>query len=162
MTSPGRLVLLMLACAGLGLMAAPPTRMVVQVRQGQLRATPSFLGKLAQNVAYGASVEVFETRGDWMQVKTAQGASGWIHKSALTTKKLALASGATTAKTGVSKDELALAGKGFNSDIEKEYKRQKQGLNFEAVDRLEQVKATPAQVEAFLKAGGLKTEGGAK
>ena len=140
-----------------------PVRMNVQVQSGQIRATPSFLGKVLATVPYGVSVEVLQQKGDWMQVKSLQGKVGWMHQSSLTTKKVAMGSGATTAKTAASNDELALAGKGFNSDVEREFKAKNKNLNFAAVDRMEKIKIPAAEMEAFLKAGAVKPlKGGAQ
>ena len=60
--------------------SAAPVRMNVQVQSGQIRATPTFLGKVLATLSYGVSVEVLLTKGDWMQVKSAQGQVGWVHK----------------------------------------------------------------------------------
>lgn len=142
---------------------AAPARMNVQVKSGQVRSTASYLAKLLVTIPYGSSVEVVQQQGDWFNVKTAQGVKGWMHKSALTTKRISMASGSTTAKTGASSDELALAGKGFNAQVEKEYKAKNKNLNFAAVDRMEKIKIAPTEMQAFLAAGAVKpAEGGAK
>jgi len=64
-------------------------------------------------------VEVLEDRGAWKKVVVPDGRiQGWIHASALTTKKIALQAGKADVKTSVTGDELALAGKGFNATVE--------------------------------------------
>jgi uncharacterized protein YgiM (DUF1202 family) len=142
---------------------AASVRMNVQVQAGQVRATASFLGKLVVTLPYGSSVEVLKQTGDWMQVKTAQGKTGWMHKSALTAKAVAMGAGNTTAKAGASSDELALAGKGFNSDVEREFKAKNKNLNFAAVDRMEKIKIPAADLQGFLASGGVKApQGGAQ
>lgn len=156
-----RVIFSVLAMATLAL-AAAPSRMNVQVKTGQIRVKASFLGKVVANLPYGASLQVTQTKGDWMQVKSAQGQTGWMHKSALTTKRISLASGSATGKSGASSDELALAGKGFSAEVEKEYRQTNQKLNFAAVDQLEKQKVDPAEMEAFLAAGGLKAAEGAE
>jgi hypothetical protein len=149
---------LMLVCPAIGLAAST---MNVQVQNGTIRTTPSFLGKLVVSVVYGSSVEILKQQGDWFQVKSPQGQIGWMHKSALTKNKIAMSSGSTAAKTGASSDELALAGKGFNSDVEKEFKAKNKNLNFAAVDRMEKIKISPTEMQTFLQAGGIKpSEGG--
>jgi hypothetical protein len=136
-------------------------RMIVQVQRGQIRATPSYLASVLATVPYGVSVEILQTKGEWMQVKSLQGQVGWMHKSALTTKAVPMSSGSTTAKTGATSDELALAGKGFNSDIEREFKAKNKNLNFAAVDRMERIKISPAEMQVFLQTGAVKPlEGG--
>lgn len=157
-------VLIVAACvAGASLAGTTPARMNVQVMNGQVRDTPTYLGKVLALVAYGVAVDILKTQGDWMQVKTPQGLKGWMHKSALTTRKVSMSSGSSAAKTGASSSDLALAGKGFNSDVEREYRAKNQQLNFAAVDRLEAVKVPSGEVAAFLQAGDVKpVEGGVK
>jgi hypothetical protein len=44
-----------------------------------------------------------------------------MHESALSAKRVKMQAGGT-AKTGATSDELALAGKGFNKDVEAQFK----------------------------------------
>jgi len=134
--------------------------MSVQVREAQLRATPSFLGKLTGAGAYGDRVAVQETRGDWRKVQLPSGQSGWMHNSALTAKKVVLQADAPTAQAAASGDELALAGKGFNSDVEAEFKRNNRDVDFTWVDRMEKIRVSPDQMQAFLQAGGVQPAAG--
>ncbi len=130
-------------------------RMSVQVRTAPLRATPSFLGKIGATLAYGDRVEVVETRADWMQVRLEDGRSGWLHASALSDKKIALKAGAEDVDAAASGKEVALAGKGFNKQVEEAYREKNAQLDFGRVDRMEKMNTTPQEREAFLKEGGL-------
>ncbi len=147
---------LCLTCA----VAAAAKVMSVSVRDGQVRETPSFLGKIVGKATYGQSVDVGQEQGDWAKVTLPGGVSGWMHRSALTTGKLALSSGQGTAG-GVSGKEMALAGKGFSAEVEADYRRS-HGGDFAAVDAMERIKYDPAQLLAFLSQGGIKPQGGAK
>ena len=143
--------------------AVAPVRMNVQVQSGQIRVTPTFLGKILAMVTYGVSVEILQTKGDWKQVKSSQGQVGWMHRSALTTKRVSMTAGTSKAKSAASSDELALAGKGFNADVEREYKAKNSNLNFAAVDSMEKLKIPPTEMQTFLQAGSVKpAEGGAQ
>lgn len=133
--------------------------MNVQVKEGQVRSTPSFVGKIVGKVGYGQTVNVLERRGDWNQVSVA-GVGGWMHGSALTPDDLDLQSG-SGAPSSVSGQEMALAGKGFNSQVEKEY-RQSHGGDFAGVDRMERNTVPTETLMAFLKDGGVKPQGGAQ
>jgi len=85
---------------------------------------------------------------------------GWIHKSALTQKKLVLSPG--SGSTSVSGDEIVLAGKGFNAQVEEQFKQQNQNLNYGWIDKMERNFAVPQQaMQQFLKDGALSLEGGA-
>jgi uncharacterized protein YgiM (DUF1202 family) len=137
--------------------------MNVQVRDGQLRSTPSFLGTVVGPVGYGASLEVLQQQGDWMEVRDGGGKKGWIHGSALTKKQVALQSGGQSAETKASGKELALAGKGFNADIEAEFKKGHRNVDYTWVDRMELIKIAPQEMLAFLNKGDVRpAAGGAK
>lgn len=134
--------------------------MSVQVKNGQVRASPTFLGKIVATLAYGDRVETVGEQGEWMKVKTSKGQTGWIHSSALTEKKIVLASGSKDVQTAASGEELALAGKGFNSDVEAEFKAKNKDVDFTWVDRMEKIVILPTEMETFLKAGEVKPAAG--
>lgn len=134
--------------------------MSVSVRDGQVRETPSFLGKIVGKASYGQSVDVLEEQGDWSKVTLPGGVAGWMHKTALSTEKLAM-SGGSAAPGSVSGKEMALAGKGFSAEVEADYKRS-HGGNFAAVDAMERVSYDAAALMAFLSKGDVKPQGGAR
>jgi hypothetical protein len=130
----------------------------VQVRQGQMRSTPSFLGKVTAILAYGDKVELIEDKGPWKMVKIRK-IKGWMHMSALTTKTLSLQAGKANVKTGATSSELALAGKGFNAKVEAEFKSRNKHLDYAAVDRMEKrFTLKPGQVQAFINQGQIQPE----
>lgn len=135
--------------------------MSVQVKTGELRESPSFLGRVVTTIPYAERVTVTAQQGAWMKASTSRGAAGWIHSSALTTKKIVLQTG-EQAQTAASTDELALAGKGFNSDVEAQFKAQNRTANFAAVDRMETIVIPPAKLADFLREGGVSPKGGAQ
>ncbi|MCX6995845.1 MAG: SH3 domain-containing protein [Kiritimatiellaeota bacterium] len=125
--------------------------------------TPSYLGSVVVAAPYGTSVAVLLQQGDWIKVRVAEGQAGWMHQSALTKKRIVMSAGGATAQAGASSEELALAGKGFNSDVEKEFKSQNPNLNFAAVDRMIKTKVSADEMRIFLKAGAVQpAEGGAR
>ncbi len=139
---------------------ATATIMSVQVRKAEIRDTPSFLGKVTSGLAYGDKVTVGQPQGAWMRV-TAAGQSGWIHSSALTTKNIVMKAG-DGAQTSASSGEMALAGKGFNSDVESKFKANHKDIDFAPVDRMEKIKISTSALQKFAVTGGLKmSEGGA-
>jgi len=136
----------------------------VQVKESELRATPSFLGKIVAKVAYGDRVTVSETKGAWKKVSLKGGSpQGWINSSALTAKKIVLQAGQTNVQTGATQNELALAGKGFNNQVESSYMAQNKKLDYNWVNKMETFKVTPDQMSAFLAKGEVvPPEGGAQ
>ncbi len=129
--------------------------MSVQVRDGQLRNRASFLGTVTGTVAYGDRVTVNQAQAGWCEIATATGATGWIHESALTPKRVVLSSGAGDARTGASGEEVALAGKGFSKEVEAEYKKQNLNLDYTWVDWMGQQTVPDAQLVQFLQQGDL-------
>jgi len=136
-----------------------PGSMSVQVRDGQLRATPSFLGAVVGVLNYGDQVDVQQQQGDWRQV-TTKGQQGWIHSSALTTRYISIGAGGRDAQLKASGKEVALAGKGFNAEVEAQYRRGHQHANYPAVDQMERVRIAPEEVVAFLEQGKVKPSAG--
>lgn len=131
----------------------------VQVREGQLRERPSFLGKVAAQVAYGDRLEVLDARAGWSLVR-GDGVEGWIHTSALTEKRVVLKSGDANVATGASGEELALAGKGFNAEVEQAYRADNPQADYAWVDRMEAVVIDASEAGAFLAAGDVTPKGG--
>jgi Bacterial SH3 domain len=135
----------------------------VQVKDGEIRATPSFLGKIVARVAYGDLVSVAEKRGQWVKVSVVGGkVRGWIHSTALTSKRIALRAGATNVQTGATQNEIALAGKGFNEQVETQYRKENRQLDYTWIDRMERLKVSPDAMSSFLAQGNvvLPSEGG--
>ena len=146
------LIILILAFSALILWAG--SMMSVQVSTAQLRGTPSFLGAIAAELAYGDRVEVLESGRGWFRVSTESGQSGWIQESALSSKKIVLSTGGDIS-SGASTEEVALAGKGFNEDVEREYRAQTD-LDFTWVDRMETFGRPAEELVVFLKDGDLE------
>jgi len=151
-----------LVVAAVSAFAAGAATMSVQVKNGQIRGTPSFLGKVVAPLNYGDKVQVMETKNEWMNVTGPGGQSGWVHSSALTKKKIVMNAGSQDVQTGASGDELALASKGFNSDVEADFKSKNKDVDFTWVNRMEKYKVSPEEMQEFLKEGQVKSsEGGA-
>ena len=147
---------ILICCAALMATGAWAAKeMSVQVRDGQLRNRASFLGAVVGTVAYGDRVTVNQTQAGWCEVSLA-GKTGWIHESALTPKKVVLASGTTDARVqSVGSEEVALAGKGFSKEVEAEYKKQNQNVDYTWVDWMGQQTVATERLIAFLKQGNL-------
>jgi len=136
--------------------------MNVQVREAQLRALPSHLAKIVSRLAYGERVTVIEERNDWSRVSVGS-AQGWLHSSTLTTKRVALKAGQAKTAGSVGQDEIVLAGKGFSKEVEAEYRKANQTLDYTWVNKMETFKIYPEEISSFISSGQLKTsfdEGG--
>jgi len=145
-------VLAVLLAISAGVVLAAP--MSVQVRNGKVRATPSQLGAVVATVEYGAVVQAGAPQKGWYQVTTSDGKTGWLHESALSKKPIAMRAGATDAATGVSSDEVALAGKGFNEQVEAKLRKEGR-LDYTWVDRMAAFDVSADQIRNFRTQGNL-------
>jgi SH3-like domain-containing protein len=144
------LVVLVAVCAT----AAFAGPMSVQVRNCKVRATPSQLGRTVGTVDYGVVVQADALEKGWYPVTLPDGTKGWLHESSLSKKPIAMRAGATDAATGASSDEVALAGKGFNEQVEANL-RAKGTLDFTWVDRMSKFTVKEDQITAFRAQGHL-------
>jgi len=142
-------------------------QMSVTVKQTQIRDKPSYLGKILGSLSYGDRITVLDQPAGapkgWLKIAGPDGKlQGWVSSSALTTKKIELAAGSQNVEQGASSGEVALAGKGFNEAVEKQY-RQDGKLDYTWVDRMAQITVSPEQISDFINQGGLSSpEGGAQ
>lgn len=148
------LFLLLAALSGAGGQFEPGDEAAVKVLSQHLFPTPAFYAQPVADLALGQVLDILEAGAGWYRVETASGQTGWVHSSALTTASAG--SGTVASGSGsVSQDEITLAGRGFNSEIEAEYGSQNPQLDFSKVDEVEKNGVTPEELEAFLVAGGL-------
>jgi hypothetical protein len=144
-----------------GIASAVEKMMSVQVRKGDIRATPSFLGKILVRLNYGDQVMVLREQGRWNKITAADGShQGWLHQSSLTPKKIILAAGAADVSKTASSEEVALAGRGFNQQVEDSFRARNRNIDFRWIDRMEQFVVSEADMRKFLKSGRLSPEGG--
>lgn len=139
-----------------------PKQMSVNVKETQVRATPSYLGKILAVVKYGDRLEVVQEQSGWAKVSLSGGkVQGWVSLSALQDKRIALTAGQAGSTSGASSGEVALAGKGFNKEVEAQYRDETQ-LDYTWIDRMEGYRVSPEQILTFLREGGLPVPGGAQ
>ena len=147
-------VLILIFCV-FGLFAKPEQKMYISVEEAILKEKPSFFSKSTNSVFYGEEVIVLDTKGSWKKVQLTGNTSvfGWISESSLTKKKILVSESKVTA----SADEIALAGKGFNAEIEAEYKKQGTA-NYDAVDKLEEKSVSFENSLDFMLDGKLENQ----
>jgi len=131
----------------------------VQVKSTKLRSEPKVLGKSVADLSYGDPVTSTEEVNGWYKVKTASGASGYVHQSAVGSADSIQSSKGSRgrANVGVDAGDVALAGKGFNPEVENGLKAANPSLNFAAVDRMETSNVSSTELRGFIVAGKLKS-----
>jgi len=151
------LVFSVLFLSALSAQAGKTISMSVQLKIAEIRATPSFTGKVLAKLEYGTRVDTFETKDGWVRVKVpATGVQGWMSQSALTVKKIVMTGGGQTA-SGVNSSEVALAGKGFSKEVEAQYRADSK-IDYTWVDKVETFTNPVEEVATFLEVGGLLAE----
>ena len=152
-----RTLLLTLFAVILSAAAALASTITVLVQETALRKRAQSYSPSVGTARLG---QKFETEG--LEAGFYKTDSGYIHASAVTTKKVHLGS-ADSVGGSASAEEVTLAGKGFNAQVEKSYGAKNGGaVNFAAVNAMERRTVGEAALFDFLRAGGLLVEGGAK
>jgi len=102
---------------------------------------------------YGDKVTVIKVDGKFSEIAGADDPSktGWTTTVNLSAKQIVVG----TTSTATAK-EMALAGKGFSQEAEKNLKTQKKDLNYADVDKTEAIKVHEKEVKKFLEEGKLK------
>lgn len=150
---------LVVICLSVPLMAASKTKtQYVAIDPAPLKAKPAASSKKVGSIEYASAVTVLKEEKTWVYVQLVDDKSveGWLPASALTTKKLKDKGSSASANA----DEIALAGKGFNSTIEAVYAEQYE-MNFDIVDFIETLGADQDEAIAFAQEG-LLNDGGAE
>lgn len=134
--------------------AAKGGTMYVAAKSIELKSSTGFFASAKGTLAYGAAVTVLQINGKWAEVQSSANASvsGWTAVANLSAKRI-VSTGGTTAG-GATASEVALAGKGFNQEIENAYKA-KGRLNYADVDRTEAQKVSKKELQDFIVAGHL-------
>lgn len=135
--------------------AAYASTITVLVQQTALRKRPQSYSPSVGTAKLG---QKFESAG--LEAGFHKTSGGYIHSSAVTERKVRLGS-ADSVGGSASSEEVTLAGKGFNAQVEKSYGQKNAAANFAAVDAMERRSVSEAELFAFLRAGGL-LEGGSK
>ena len=152
---------LLIALTGLAVFAVEQKMMSIQVKNGDVRSSPSFMGKIVDQLKYGDQVAVQNVKGSWYFIDRPEGSTdGWMHSSALSVKKIVLNPGASDAEQAASSDEITLAGKGFNQQVENDFKSKNPQVDFAWINKMEKMTVSQNQIQAFIKEGQLSPKGG--
>jgi len=127
---------------------------VIVTKENALRADCKFFSPLKSKVRYNDVIDVLSQQGDWYKVRF-QGTEGCIHKSAIEKKSVSLSNLVGVGNQSASAEEVALAGKGFNPQVEKEYKEQNLGLNYSSVNKIEEYEVSEMEIRKFIENGKL-------
>lgn len=147
-------------CLTVAVVGAAAQMKSVAVKETALRSSPMPFGQIIEMLRYGDRVAVDEEANGWLRVHGKSG-QGWVHVSALTAKRVELRAGDDDVSAVASSEELALAGKGFNRQVEASFKDRNRQMDYASVDRMEAMTIQPSALQEFLRKGGLAEWGGA-
>ena len=123
----------------------------VAVKSVSLKSSTGFFASTRGTLNYGDRVTVLQVSGKFVEVRSANNSSltGWTPSANLSARQI------ISGNTGtLSARETALAGKGFNQEVENAY-RTRGNLNYADVDRVEAVVVTETGLRRFLEEGRL-------
>jgi SH3-like domain-containing protein len=117
-----------------------------------VKAGTGFFAAKRGTLACGDQVTILQVNGKWAEVRSANGAvSGWLAATSLSARRIV----ATGSGSGASASEVALAGKGFNQEVENAYKAGGT-LNYADVDKTEAITVAEDVLLKFINDGHLK------
>ncbi len=130
----------------------------ISVKTARLRNAPGHLSSIIGHLSYADKVTILAIRGDFCRVSSA-GTTGWLHRSAISQEDIVLRDSGRDAHIEADDEEVALAGRGFNKQVEERY-RSERGLSFKDVDQMEARRIDSRTLRTFIKNGSLTMPGG--
>ncbi|MDR2757904.1 MAG: SH3 domain-containing protein [Spirochaetaceae bacterium] len=128
--------------------------MYISTKTAQIKSSTGFFAGTRGTLQYGDQVTVLREQGAWAEVRSVSRTpiSGWMKSAGLTARRITSGGSSTSA----SASELALAGKGFNEEVEKSYQDGK-GLDYSLIDQMETQTVSEDELYTFLMEGHLLT-----
>ncbi len=126
-----------------------------------IRKENRFFAPAVGRIPYGEMIQETGRKGDWLKASYG-GKEGWLHISAVQEQKFRLSSLAGRKAEESTREEVALAGKGFTPEVEKSYRDQNPSLRFDLVEQIQRYRIDEQSLQAFIQRGSLKEPGGAQ
>jgi hypothetical protein len=123
----------------------------ISAKTAAVKSSTGFFASKRGTLAYGDQVSVLQVNGKWAEIRSSNGAvSGWIAATSLSARRIVAAGSGS----GASASEVALAGKGFNQEVENAYKTGGT-LNYADVDKTEAITVAEDVLFKFISDGHL-------
>jgi len=152
--------MILLAFLTISSVAAAVATVKVITQEAMIRKDKRFFAPVVIRVPYGETIQELQRQGDWLRVNY-RGKEGWIHISAVQEQKFRLSSLMGERAEEASREEVALAGKGFTPEVEKAFREKNPRMRYDLVDQVQSYKIEETQLQAFIRAGLLQEPGGA-
>ena len=144
----------------LSVLSAAAETSSVTVKKAAVKKSPRVFSKTVETLHYADQVEILVRAKGWVQVELADGRSGWIRSTHLSKPELSLQAGEQMVDVAASDEELTLAGKGFDSQIESNYRQQNAEVDYAWIERMLSYHSDEAELIRFLEQGGLSSNTG--
>jgi len=123
-----------------------------------LRSTKFSMGPKVLDLVEGDQVAVLAVEESWVQAEPVNnpGVQGWIKQSSITPDKDYIPSADAVAR-GVTPTQAAAAGRGFNPEVERQYRQDNPDLEkaFKFLDEVVKARYSEGLITAFMKTGNL-------
>ena len=128
----------------------------VAVKTVTLKSGTGFFATNKGTLNYGDRVTVIRVDGRFVEVRSATNSSltGWTASANMSVRQVVAGSSSTATA-----QEVAMAGKGFNQEVEQSFKDQNRSLNYADVDRVEAITVQESALLRFLEEGRLRLGG---
>jgi uncharacterized protein YgiM (DUF1202 family) len=126
----------------------------VSVKTIDLKSGTGLFTSTTGTLNLGDQVEVVQVQGKNIEVRSAKNSSlkGWTSSANFSARQIV----AGTSSTATAK-EVALAGKGFNQEVERSYKDHQSNLNYNDVNKVESINISDTELKKFMEEGRLRT-----
>jgi uncharacterized protein YgiM (DUF1202 family) len=127
--------------------------MYVAINSAELKSGTGAFANTVGALKYGERVTVLQTSGRFMEVRSDvnQSLRGWTAEANLTTRQVVPGAGGSATDR-----DVAMAGKGFNQEVENSFRSQNRNLNYNDVDRVETMTTiNQTELRRFLEEGRL-------
>jgi hypothetical protein len=127
----------------------------VQVRESIVRSKPQYYATGVLPVRYGERVEKLSESAGWVRV-SVKNIEGYLPLSSVSLDRIVLEA-RELERVSADTSDVVLAGKGFNKEVEKEYRASDPSARFDLVDKVErETRVSASEVAQFRKSGGLR------
>lgn len=128
----------------------------VSVQSTTLRKSPQQFAARIADLSYGSPVDKISEDNDWLTVKLKSGQTGYLHVSAVNTSQPKLRTAGNAKRTFSDDTDVALAGKGFDKEVEGKFASQHANADFGGVDRMERLQLSDSELQQFVEQGRLQ------
>lgn len=150
------LAVMTVAVAALAAWAAARSVTVVVESAKVRKGKANYAGAVA-TVRHKDRLDAGDPEDGWFPV-TVDGKKGWLHESAVGGTARKARGGGWSGSGAAGEDEVTMAGKGFNADVEKAHRSGEAG-DYAAVDAMEARRVSDKELVAFMKAGKTLPQG---